>query len=137
MRRRAARLPALGILVLSIGVAAFAAVFGLFPEDVVAESDIAAAGPGSWLSRPGAWQWDALTALGLAGALAAAFVAVSCFRAQRHRAVAGGAIWALASTALAALVWHASSNTGSDLVLWQLAGAVLLIVALAATPTQG
>jgi hypothetical protein len=136
MRRRAARLPAIGFVVLSTGVAAFAAVFGLFPEDVVAESDLSAAGPASWLSRPRAWQWDAVTALGLAGALAAAFVALSCFRAQRHRAVAGGAIWALASTTLAALVWHASSNTGSDLVLWQLAGAVLLVTALAGTPTQ-
>jgi hypothetical protein len=136
MRRRAARLPAVGFLVLSLGVAAFAAVFSLFSNDVVAESAISAAGPGSWLGRPGAWQWDAITALGLAGALAAAFVTVSCFRARRRRAVAGAAIWALAAATLSALVWHASSNTGSDLVLWQLAGAVLLAIALAGTPTE-
>jgi hypothetical protein len=112
-----------GFVVLSAGIAVFACVFARFAGDVVAGSAAAAAGPASWLSHPGAWQWSAIAGLGIAGALVSALVV-------RAGSRAAAAAWVVSQGILMGLVWHASSNTGASLVVWQLAGAALLLVLL-------
>jgi hypothetical protein len=121
------RLAAVGFVGLSAGVGVFACIFTLFAADVVAASAAAAAGSGSWLSHYDAWQWNAVAALGLAGAL----VSVLTVRARsRDAAITATIAWVVIEGVLVALVWHASSNTGATLVVWQLAGAALLVVLL-------
>ncbi len=85
LRARASRVPAVGALLVSIGVAFFA----------------------GWINLVSA-----------------------CFGARRRAAVTGAVGWALVTAALLGLVWHASSNTGAGLVLWELLGAALLAAAL-------
>jgi hypothetical protein len=128
VRARGSRVPAVGALLVSIGVAFFSGWINLVSSDVVGGS--AADDPGSWLHRHDAWQWDAITALGVAGALMAALVVSACFGARRRAAVSGAVGWALVTAALLGLVWHASSNTGAGLVRWELFGAALLAAAL-------
>jgi hypothetical protein len=55
-------------------------------------------------------------------------------RARRFTALTAAGAWTIVEIGLLALVWHASPNTGGGLLLWQLAGAALLDVALARTP---
>jgi hypothetical protein len=135
-RHRASLVSAVAFLLLSIGVAVFSAVFNLFAVDVVANSQIAAAGPGSWIGEPDEWQWDGITALGLAGALAAAFIVSACIHARRSLVFAVAVAWAIIEGGLLRLVWHASSNTAGDLLVWQLAAAAALIAAVATIPAE-
>jgi len=111
-------------------------VFNLFAVDVVADSRIAAADPGSWMDHPDRWQWDAITALGLGGALAAAYIVSACIRARRSLAFAGAAAWAIIECGLLRFVWHPSSNTAGDLLIWQLGGAALLVAVVAMIPNE-
>jgi hypothetical protein len=135
VQRRGVLLPGLALLALSIAIAVFAGVFNLLAADVAAATQIAAAGPDSWIGRPDARQWDDITALGLTGALAAASVVSASVRARRSLAFAAAAAWSLVETGLLLLVWHASENTAGDLLLWQLAGAALLVASLATLNT--
>jgi hypothetical protein len=135
-RHRASRLSAVAFLLGSGGIAVFSGVLNLFAVDVVAASHIAAAGPESWIGQPDAWQWDAITALGLAGALAAACITTACIHARRGAALAMAPAWAVIEGGLLWLVWQASSNTAGDLLLWQLAAAALLVAAVAMTPAE-
>jgi hypothetical protein len=105
--------------------------FRLFAADVVAASRAAQAGPESWVSEFGAWQWDAITALGLAGVLLAAFTVAAAWRAHRRAALAGAVAWGAGAVALTGLVRHASPNSGGVLALWQLAAAGLLLAVVA------
>jgi hypothetical protein len=130
------RLLAIGFLLVSIGVGLFSCFFNLFSADVVGASRASEFGPGTWLSRSDAWQWDAISALGLAGAVVAAFVALACFHGRRGEAAVWGATWVPISGALLALVWHASPNTGTGLLIWQLIGGGFLIGAIASVASE-
>ena len=134
--RGLSRLLAIGFLLVSLGVGGFSLLFNLASSDVVAASRAAEFGPGTWLSRSDAWQWDAISALGLSGAAVAAFVASACFRARRRVAAAWGASWVPISGALLAMVWHASPHTGAGLRTWQLASAALLVGAITSVPAE-
>lgn len=133
---RLSRTLAVAALLVSVGIAVFSGVFNLLAGDVVAVSRVSAAGPGSWIGRPDEWQWDAITALGLAGALVAMYAVSTCFRGRRGPAVASAVGWALVAAGLSSLVWHASPNTGADLVLWQLLGGALLVAVVASIPRR-
>ena len=135
-RRHASRVSAVAFLLVSVGVGVFSGVFNLLAVDVVAGSRITGARPGSWIGQPDKWHWDAIAALGVAGALAAAYIVSACIHARRVPALAVAAAWAISEGALLRLVWHASPNTGEDLVLWQLAGAALLVAAVAMIPAE-
>jgi hypothetical protein len=135
-RWRVSRLLAVAALLVSVGIGVFSGAFNLRAVDVVAASRESAAGPGSWIGRPDEWQWDAITALGLAGALVAAYVVSACFHARRGPAIAAALAWALSAAGLSSFVWHASPNTGADLVLWQLLGGAALVAAVASIPTK-
>jgi VIT1/CCC1 family predicted Fe2+/Mn2+ transporter len=58
-------------------------------------------------------QWDAITALGLAGVLLAAFTVAAAWRAHRRAALAGAVAWGAGAVALTGLVRHASPNSGA------------------------
>jgi hypothetical protein len=118
------------------GHRAYAGLLNLFAVDAVAQSRISASGPESWLGRPGAWQWDAITALGVAAALLAGYMVAELLRRSRLRSVNAPAGWALVEVVLLGLVWHASPNSGGVLVLWQFAGAALLLAAAASSPAE-
>ena len=135
-RHRASRVAAVAFLLVSVGVGVFCGVFSLFAVDVVADSRIATAGPGSWIGQPDEWQWVAIVALGLAGALAAAYIASACIHGRRFPAFAGAAAWAIVEGGLLRLVWHASLNSGGALLLGQLAGAAVLVPAVALIPAE-
>jgi hypothetical protein len=136
MRRRSSWVAAVGFLLISLGISAYAGLLNLFAVDAVAESRIAASGPESWLGRPGAWQWDAITALGVAAALLAGYMVAELLRRSRVRSVNAPAGWALAEVVLLGLVWRASPNSGGVLVLWQFAGAALLLAAAASSTAE-
>jgi hypothetical protein len=55
MRRRSSWVAAVGFLLISLGISAYAGLLNLFAVDAVAESRISASGPESWLGRPSAW----------------------------------------------------------------------------------
>jgi hypothetical protein len=135
-RRRSSWVAAVGFLLISLGISAYAGLLNLFAVDAVAESRISASGPESWLGRPGAWQWDAMTALGVAAALLAGYMAAELLRRGRLRFFYPPAGWALCEAALVWFVWHASPNSGGVLALWQLAGAALLLAAAAGSPAE-
>lgn len=135
-RHGASRVAAVAFLLVSVGIGVFSGVFNLFAVDVVGSSWSAAAGPGSWIGQSDQWQWDAITALGLAGAVVAAYVLSACIHGRRVSAFAAAAAWAIVEGGLVRLVWHASPNSGGDLVLWQLAGAAVLVAAVALIPDE-
>jgi hypothetical protein len=133
--RRRALIPGLALLTVSIAIAVFSVVLNVLSVDVVAASQIAAAGPESWIGRPGAQGWDVITSLGFAGALAAACVTLASVRALRPLAFAAAAAWTIVEAGMLLMVWHASSNTAGGLLIWQLVGTALLAVAMVMVST--
>jgi hypothetical protein len=132
--RRASVTSAVALLLVSLGIAFFAAAFNVFAVDAVAESRISEAGPGDWIGDPQALQWDILTGLGLTGATAAVGAVVACIRARRFALAVSAVTWTVLQASLWHLVSHASANTAGDLLFWQLAGVALLIAAVVMVP---
>jgi hypothetical protein len=128
---RMRRLAAVGFVVLAVGIALFACVFHLFAADVVAASRASELGPDSWVGDFEAWQWDAITTLGLVGVVLAGLSVVAVRRGQRSAALAGAAGWMVVAIALTGLVRHASANSGATLAVWQVATAGLLVAVVA------